>query len=113
MKKKNTKNAKQVKPSELPLTIGIEGHQLVIRIGISTLAFCTHAEVGGPLPEKCSVVDKRMWAKHVAAAMKAEEEDGATVINKAIDTAMRDAYYNGSVAIAESARTAPDWRLQS
>lgn len=101
MKKKNTKNAKQVKPSELPLTIGIEGQQLVIRIGISTLAFCTHAEVGGPLPEDCKVVSERAWAKDVVAAMKIEEEDGATVINKAIDTAMKDAFYNGSTAVIE------------
>jgi len=82
-------------PSGLPLTIGVEGDQLVIRIGVDTLAFCF--EIGDdnqPFDETANdfrrawkVTNKYRFAKGVASGLQQEEEDGSTPLTKILDEA--------------------------
>jgi len=78
-----------------PLTIGVEGDELVIRIGVDTLAFAFETgEDNQPFDEKANdfrrtwkVVDKHDFAKGVAIALCDEEEDGSTPLTKILDEA--------------------------
>jgi len=82
-------------PAGLPLTIEVEGDQLVIRIGVDTLAFCFEiSEDNQPFDEKANdfrrefkVIDKYKFAKGVATGLKDEREDGSTLLTDAIDAA--------------------------
>jgi hypothetical protein len=86
-------------PAGLPLTVGVEGDQLVIRIGVDTLAFCFEiGEDNQPFDEKANdfrrefkVTDKYKFAKGVADGLKIEREDGSTCLTDAIDKACVDA----------------------
>ena len=86
-------------PAGLPLTIGVEGDQLVIRIGVDTLAFCFEiGEDNQPFDEKANdfrrswrVTDKHKFAKGVANGLRNEEEDGSTPVTKILDAACIDA----------------------
>ena len=87
------------RPSDQPLVVRIEGQHLVVRIGIATLKFCSHAEVGGSLPEGVRVIHGRMWAKDVISALLREEEDGTNLINSTLDRGIELACEDGSVAL--------------
>jgi hypothetical protein len=78
-----------------PLTIGVEGDELVIRIGVGTLAFAFETgEENQPFDEKANdfrrewrVIDKYKFAKGVGIALCDEEEDGSTPITQILDVA--------------------------
>jgi hypothetical protein len=78
-----------------PLTIGVEGEELVIRIGIDTLAFCFETgEENQPFDEDADdfrrtfmIVNKHQFAKGVGNALCDEEEDGSTPLTKILDEA--------------------------
>jgi hypothetical protein len=78
-----------------PLTIGVEGDELVIRIGVDTLAYAFEtSEENQPFDEKeddfrrsWKVVDKHKFAKGVAVGLTDEEEDGSTPLTKILDEA--------------------------
>ena len=82
-------------PAGLPLTVGVEEDQLIIRIGVDTLAFCF--EIGDenqPFDEEANdfrrswrVVDRHKFAKGVGIALQDEEEDGSTPLTKVLDKA--------------------------
>lgn len=82
-------------PAGLPLTIGVEGDQLVIRIGVDTLAFCFEiGEENQPFDEKANdfrraykVIDRHKFAKGVADGLQDEEEDGSTPLTNILDAA--------------------------
>lgn len=82
-------------PAGLPLTAGVEGDQLVIRIGVDTLAFCFEiGEENQPYDEKAEdyrrewkVTDKHKFAKGVAIGLMVDEEDGSTPLSNLIDAA--------------------------
>jgi hypothetical protein len=86
-------------PAGLPLTVGVEGEQLVIRIGVDTLAFCFEiSEDNQPYDAKAGdyrreykVIDRHKFAKGVADGLKIEREDGSTWLTDAIDKACVDA----------------------
>jgi hypothetical protein len=77
------------------LTVGVEGDELVIRIGVDTLTFAFETgEENQPFDEKANdfrrswkVVDKHRFAKGVANAVCDEEEDGSTPLTKILDEA--------------------------
>lgn len=81
-----------------PLRVEVEGDELVIRIGIGTLAFAQHfrqwytGEVG------YAVTDEAEFAKDVKNAMQHEEEDGSSPINDFLDKMCDAAVEDGSVA---------------
>ncbi len=78
-----------------PLTIGVEGDELVIRIGVDTLAFAFETgEENQPFDEKANdfrrswkVIAPRDFAKGVANALCDEEEDGSTPLTGILDAA--------------------------
>jgi hypothetical protein len=78
-----------------PLTIGVEGDELVIRIGVDTLQFAFETgEDNQPFDDKANdfrrswkVVDKHKFAKGVGNALCDEEEDGSTRLTKVLDEA--------------------------
>jgi len=78
-----------------PLTVGVEGDELVIRIGIDTLAFAFETgEENQPFDEAANdyrrswkVTDKHKFAKGVGNALCDEEEDGSTPLTKILDEA--------------------------
>ena len=82
-------------PAGLPLTVGVEGDQLVIRIGVDTLAFCfeigednqPYYEEAGDYRREYKVIDKHKFAKGVVDGLRDEEEDGSTPLTRILDTA--------------------------
>lgn len=73
-------------PQGLPLTVGVEENQLVIRIGVDILAFCFEiGEDNQPYDDKVNdfrrefkVIDRHKFAKGVAEGLMIEREDGST-----------------------------------
>lgn len=82
-------------PAGLPLTVGVEGDQLVIRIGVDTLAWCfeisednhTYDEKAKDYRRDWKVVDPHKFAKGVARGLCTEEEDGSTPLTGILDAA--------------------------
>lgn len=80
---------------DAPLKVGVEGDELVIRIGIGTLAYCFETgEENQPFDEKANdfrrsfkVTDPHKFAKGVGVALQDEEEDGSTPLTKIMDEA--------------------------
>lgn len=78
-----------------PLTIGVEGEELVIRIGIDTLVFAFETgEENQPFDDKANdfrrafkVTDKYKFAKGVATGLCDEAEDGSTPLTNVLDAA--------------------------
>lgn len=85
------------------LNIAVEGEELVIRIGVKTLAFAfERCEANQPFDEKANdfrrswkVTNPHDFAKAVAVHLKDEEEDGSTKLTDLLDecgmTAVEDA----------------------
>lgn len=99
-------------PAGLPLTAGVEGDQLVIRIGIDTLAFCFEiGEENQPYDEDANdfrrsykVIDRHKFAQGVAIGLKIEEEDGSTPLTKILDAAQ-------IIAVEDDMGVAEDGRI--
>lgn len=94
------------RPINRPLTVGIEGNEVVIRIGINTLKFvteyCPRFYDGYKDPANdgpyVTVEDKRELGKDICAALQHEEEDGTTPLYILFDDAIEYAYGDGSLA---------------
>ncbi len=79
----------------LPLTIGVEGDQLVIRIGVDTLAFCFEiGEDNQPYDDEArdfrrswKVIDRHEFAKGVGIGLCVEDEDGSSDLTRVLDKA--------------------------
>lgn len=97
---KNMKN----KLKNAPLKVEIEDDQIVLRIGVSTNAFCALRKNGGSLPENVRIKNENQFAKDVIDSLNHENEIGETLITKVLDTAIEDAYQNGSTAMKELKR---------
>lgn len=100
---------KAIAPTDLPLVCRVEGEQLVIRIGIDTLAFATehcttfyveeqHANSGPPY---CKVIDKGELATDIIRELLREREDGATPLSMLLDECIEAARDDGSLAFAD------------
>lgn len=102
------------KTADLPLVCRIEREQLVIRIGIDTLAFATehcerfydHEQHDGP--PYCSVIDNAELAHDVQRALLDEREDGATPLSLLIDECTEAARDDGSLAFAAAGKDAAE-----
>ena len=68
---------------DTPLKVEVTDSELVIRIGVNTLAHGVLAENGGPINLK--VIDPMLLAKGISLAMGREAEDGATPLTDFID----------------------------
>jgi hypothetical protein len=102
-----------VKPVDLPLVCRIEGEQLVIRIGIDTLAFATeHCEKFYDYdkhdgPPYVKVVDKNALAHDTVHELLREREDGATPLCFLFDDAAEAALEDGSLAFCDETEVTP------
>lgn len=82
-----------------PLKIGVEGDELVIRIGLDTLKFSFETgDENNPFDNDANdfrrsfrVTDKHMFARGVANALTDERGDGSTPITDILDKAYLDA----------------------
>lgn len=87
-----------------PLQVKVEDDELVIRIGIGTLAFAAErcpllTEYPGPGekdPPYCKIADAKTLADDIARELLAEEEDGSTPLDYLLDNAILKAYEDGA-----------------
>lgn len=88
------------KLQDTPLSATVEDGQLVIRIGVNTLEFCTQPKNGGHL-EDCKVDARKrfQFAKDVVLAMCKEEDNGDTPLTLFLDEMIQDAADSGRVAL--------------
>lgn len=88
-----------MKSKDQPLRIGIEEEQLVIRIGISTLAFAVKAgdDWGGE-----DITDELQFAKDVIHEFEREDEEGSTRFHYLLDKLANQAAENGSLALSDT-----------
>ena len=99
---------------EQPLHANVEGEQLVIRIGIGTLAFCAehcnefYDDVHASYPPYFTILNHEQWSQDVLRAMFAEREDGSSLATDFFDAAFMRAYDDGSEAIYPSDEDAND-----
>ena len=78
-----------------PLTVGVEGNELVIRIGVDTLVFAFETgDDNNPFDDEANdfrraykVVDKYEFAKEVGNGLCQEKEDGSTPLTDVLDAA--------------------------
>lgn len=92
-----------------PLSACIEGNQLVVRIGIDTLAFSAEhcprfydadkpLDADGPYVR---VTNKRELAKDIVRELLREEEDGTNPLHVLLDDAIEAAREDGSLGFEE------------
>src|SRR5690606_36345212 len=92
-----------------PLEVNIEDDELVIRIGIDTLAFSAehcpsffeydkHASTGPPY---CKIVDNMELAKDIRRELQREEENGTTPLHILLDECLVSARDDGSLAFED------------
>jgi len=91
-----------------PLRVDLEGGRLIISIGVETLAFAVENAPGPPLTRydeetrdfvHTQVTDPDAFASEVRGALLAEEEDGATLLDRMLDEAAADAIGEGSEGV--------------
>lgn len=76
-----------------PLTVEVKDDELIVRIGIGTIAFAANEsdafkpydEIVGDWVQKYKVVDALTFAKDVKRAMLDEAEDGSTPLSLFLD----------------------------
>lgn len=99
---------KKIKPQNYPLKCSIRNQQLIIQIGISTLADCTEQQAEAELydgddtlPVKLPwhICDATEFAKDVASEMQCEDEAGASPLTNFIDQMCIAAVNNGTIRI--------------
>lgn len=73
--------------------------QLVISIGIGTLAWAAKTRNGGPVPQNVAVADHEEFARDVARSLCREDEVGNTLLTRLLDDAMTDAMNGGSIGL--------------
>ncbi|XHR29885.1 MAG: hypothetical protein ACFUZC_04890 [Chthoniobacteraceae bacterium] len=77
----------------------IEGSELVIRIGVKTLAWASQEKNGGPLGSECRIESASEFADDVATALLDEDEIGNSKLTKTIDLAIQKAADDGSPSL--------------
>jgi hypothetical protein len=93
-----------------PLEMIIKKDQLIISIGIDTLAFAfenspqntPYNEELKDYPKTYLITDKTEFARDVISALRDEREDGSTIFTDLLDKACMDAVNDGSIAVEEN-----------
>jgi hypothetical protein len=89
-----------MKPADTPLKVEVENDQLVIRIGINTLAIaaenCPEFYQEND-PPYVTVSDPLELANDVVRELSREQEDGTTPVHLLLDRAILAAFENGSL----------------
>ena len=81
-----------------PLNCSVEGTDLVVRIGVGTLAWAAKKKNGGPIENRVRIADKTELAKDVANELMRQDELGNMPIAELLDDAIKAAADSGSVA---------------
>jgi len=89
-----------------PLGIGIEGKELVIRVGLGRLKWCLRND-DGPM-RGCTIRSKAGMAKDITRAAMRDDEQGLTPVANFLDEMAKAAAENGSEHILSNA-----WRQES
>lgn len=93
-----------------PLSCKVEGDELVIRIGIDTLAWAAQSErrdtpfwvyewEKAEYVPRWKIISNLEWAKDVAREINREEEDGSSPLTNLLDKASENALDQGSIAV--------------
>lgn len=100
--------AKRRRPRDEELLVRIKGGQLVISIGVETLAHATwwHPTLQAYDPKAdryrhTKVTSPDAFAIDVVAVLQAEAEDGSTVVQDMLDSAIAKAVDDGSEHVEE------------
>jgi hypothetical protein len=96
-------------PQDTPLTVEVHGSQLVIRIGIETLAWAAehqdswnpYDEAKGDFQQKYTVTNALAFAKDVRGRLLDEEEDGSTPIGGLLDRMCNAVVEYGDESVGE------------
>ena len=109
---KHKKKNNVVARSDQPLVASLEDHQIVIRIGINTLAYCfdistannPYVDAKDAFIQSFKVIKQIEFANDVVSEMMSEGEDGSSMLTDLIETACDRAVDNGSGGVDESGR---------
>jgi len=90
-----------------PLGLKVQGNEVVIRIGINTLAFAhDRSSANNPWDEaredyiqQWKVVDPKQFANDFVIELQSEEEDGSTKLVELFDEIFQDTVNEGSIAV--------------
>jgi hypothetical protein len=75
-----------------PLNVRVENNQLIISIGINTLAFASSWENGGPVENLEIEKGKELaWAKQILYQIEKDESESQAPINKFLDEMIENA----------------------
>lgn len=95
--------------ADQPLSAKIEGDEIVIRIGIGTLAWAAEFEGREPFwdfdlglnkfVQRYKIIDDLGWAQDVCREINREEEDGSSPLTNLLDKASEDALDQGSLSV--------------
>lgn len=96
-----------VMPADAPLTVEVVNEQLVIRIGITTLAWAAdhqsewnpYDEGRGDFFQAFRVVDVPSFARDVGAQLLTEQEDGRTPLGMLLDRMSMAVVEDGELSI--------------
>jgi hypothetical protein len=80
------------------LTITLEGDDLVIRIGQGLLL---HAIQNGPAWGDYKITKPEQFIQEIIQELEAEDEEGTTLVHRALDAAAINAIEGGSEAVTE------------
>jgi len=102
-------NNTSIRAEDTPLRVEVKRGELVIRLGIETLAFATpdiepwvvHNDETGQFRRRLKVIDPQEFAKDVALAMQRQDDTGASPLAYFLDKMMEDAIEDGSIAVEE------------
>ncbi len=83
------------KPTNSPLSVKVVKDQLVISIGVSTLAYALQ---NGPEPFGARITNEKGFAKDVARALE-DGDEGGTPLERLLDEMANHAIENGSVHV--------------
>ena len=96
--------------TDQPLSCKVEGDELVIRIGIGTLAWAAQSErrdtpfwvyewEKAEYVPRWKIINNSEWAKDVVREINREEEDGSSLLTNLLDKASENALDQGSIAV--------------
>jgi hypothetical protein len=96
--------------ADAPLTVDIENEEVVIRIGIGTIAWAfdhmeennTWSDEKNDFVQRWKVTDPVEFAKDVVSELTNEEEDGSHPLSRLLDKVSTAAADQGSIGIEEN-----------
>lgn len=86
---------KKLALKDTPLSCTVEHNQLIIRIGVDTLAFADKERQDDEWGV-CRIINSKGFAVDISHMMQREEEDGSSPLTDFLDKMMLDAINDGS-----------------